>query len=98
MYSCFLALGFFGCSRWRSPPADLLHEREKIADSPVFGDLAVAHSHHVDAFKMNFAMSWRNAEKRSFMRAVIRFVCRHPVAIGQLPMDLRMKVGKSLRI
>jgi hypothetical protein len=41
-----------------------LHEREKIADSPVVGDPAVAHSHHVDAFKMNFAMSWRNAEKR----------------------------------
>src|SRR5262245_42923495 len=43
---------------------------------------------------MNLAVRWSDAEKRSFMRAVVCFVSRYPVDIGQLPMDLRMKVGE----
>src|SRR6185436_8038069 len=78
----------------RNPSADLLHKRQKIADTPMVDDLAVAHPHRVDAFKMNLAVSWGDAKKWPFMRAVVRLVCRHPVTIGELLVNLRMKVGE----
>src|SRR5262245_65722346 len=57
-------------------------------------DLAVPDSHHVNAFKMDLAVSWGDAKKRPFVCAVVRLVCRHPVAVGDLPMDMCMKVGE----
>ena len=56
------------------------------------GDLAVLNAHDVDRFEMDHAVSWRNAKKPTFMRAVVSFVSRHSIAIGKLPVDLRMEV------
>jgi hypothetical protein len=78
--------------RWGNPAADLLHKRQKIADTPVVGDLAVLDAHDVHRLEVDLAVSWSDPKKRTFMRAVVRFVPCHPVAIGQLPVDLRMKV------
>ena len=60
------------------------------------GDLAVANAHHVDGLKVNFAVSWSDAEEISFMCSVVCLVRDHPVAIGKLPMDLWVKVGKCV--
>src|SRR6266481_4735526 len=60
------------------------------------GDLAVANAHHVDSLKVNFAVSWSDAEEISFICSVVCLVRDHPVAIGKLPMDLWMKVGKCV--
>jgi len=60
------------------------------------GDLAVANAHHVDGLKVNFAVSWSDAEKISFVCSVVCLVRDHPVAIGKLPMDLWVKVGKCV--
>ena len=60
------------------------------------GDLAVADAHHVDSLEVNFAVSWSDAEEISFMCSIIRLVRDHPIAIGELPMDLWMKVGESV--
>ena len=78
----------------RGPSAELLHEGEEIGHSPVFGDLAVTHPHDVDRLELNLAASWRHAQEFSPVRAVISLVRRHAVAIGELPMDLGMKVGE----
>src|SRR5262249_7064042 len=67
-------------------------KRQKIADAPVVGDLAVLDTHDVDRLEMNLAMSWCDSKKWPFMRAVIRFVCRYPIAVRKLPVDLCMKV------
>jgi hypothetical protein len=80
--------------RRRNPPADLLHQRQKIAYSPVVGDLAVLDAHDIDRVEVYSAVSWSDSEKRPFMRAVVRLVGCHSIAIGKLPVDLRMKVRK----
>jgi hypothetical protein len=41
---------------------------------------------------VNLAVSWSNAKEMIFMRAVVRLLCRHPVTVGELPVDLRTKV------
>jgi hypothetical protein len=73
-----------------------LHQREKIPDAPVVGDLAVADAHHVDRLEVNFAVSWSDAEEISFMCSVVCLVRDHPIAIGELPMDLWVKVGECV--
>src|SRR5262249_52127920 len=80
--------------RWGRASADLLHERQQIADSPMVCDLAVPHAHHVNGFEMNVAMSRRNSEEWAIVGAVIGFVSSHTIAIRELPMNLRMKVRK----
>ena len=35
------------------PSADLLHEREQVSYPPVFGDLAVLDTHHINRLEMN---------------------------------------------
>ncbi len=62
----------------------------------MLGDPAVADAHHVDGLKVNFAVSWSDAEKISFVCSVVCLVRDHPVAIGKLPMDLWVKVGKCV--
>src|SRR5215470_7940710 len=86
----------FQCSyfRWWSPSTNLLHEREKITHAPVIGYFAVLHAHDIDRLEVNFAMGWSDAEERSFMRPVVGLVGNHTISIGNLPVDLRMKVGK----
>jgi len=64
----------------------------------VVGDLAVADAHHVDSLEVNFAVSWSDAEEISFMCSVVCLVSDHAVAIGELPMDLWMKVGEASRM
>jgi len=61
----------------------------------VVGDFAVADAHHVDSLKVNFAVSWSDAEEISFMCSVVCLVSDYAVAIGELPMDLW---GKASRI
>src|SRR6516225_9313342 len=56
------------------------------------GDFAVLHTHDVDRLEMDFSVSWSDAEKWSLVSAVVRLVRRHSVAIGKLPVDLRMKI------
>src|SRR6266403_5610889 len=80
----------------RSASADLLHEGKEIADSPVVGDLAVPDTHHIDTLEVNSAMGWSDAEERSFMRPGVGLVGNHTISIGQLPVDLRVKVGKCV--
>src|SRR5215467_10094008 len=58
------------------------------------GYLAVLHAHDIDRLEVNFAMGWRDAEERSFMRPVVGLVGRHAISIGKLPMDLRVEVGE----
>src|SRR4029077_2489648 len=41
-------------------------------------------------------MSWSDAEEISFMCSVVCLVRDDPVAIGKLPMDLWVKVGKCV--
>ena len=58
------------------------------------GDFSVMHTHDIDRLEMDFAVSWSDAKKWSFVCAVVRLVRRHSVAVGKLPVDLRVKVGK----
>jgi hypothetical protein len=58
------------------------------------GDLAALHPHDVDGLELNFTARGRHAEEFAPMRSVIRFVSRHAVTIGKLPMDVGVKVGK----
>ena len=51
------------------------------------GDLAVLDTHDVDSLEVNLAVSWGDAKEMTFMRAIVRLVCRHPVTIGELPVD-----------
>ena len=80
--------------RW-NPPSDLLHKRQKIAHSPVVGDLGVLDTHDIDSLEVNLAVSWSDAKEVTFMCAVVRLVCRHAVTISELPVDLRMKVREG---
>jgi len=78
----------------RNPTADLLHGRQEIADTPVVGDLAVLDAHYIDRLEVGLAVSGSDPRKPSLMRAVVGFVRRHAVAIGELPVDPHMKVRK----
>jgi len=42
-----------------------LHQGKQIADSPVIRDPTVLHAHHINAFKMNFAMRRNDPEERA---------------------------------
>jgi hypothetical protein len=61
----------------------------------MLNDLAVAHAHDVDSLELNFAHGRRHAQEVSLVDPVISLVRRHAVAIGDLPMDVGVKVGKS---
>src|SRR6188768_1816403 len=76
------ALRSIGARRDRQS-VELLHKGEKISHTPVVGDLSLPDAHHINTLEMNLAVSWSDAEKRSLVRAVVRLVCRHPVAIGE---------------
>ena len=69
-------------------------EGEEIGHAPVLGDLAVAYAHDIDGLELNFAAGRRHAKEFSSVRPVIGLVRRHAVAIGNLPMDVGVKVGK----
>src|SRR5215468_2881827 len=58
------------------------------------GDPAVLDTHDVDRLEMDFSVSWSDAEKRTFVSAAVRLVRCHSVAVGELPVDLRIKVRK----
>src|SRR5215469_15355743 len=83
------------CFCRRSPPTDLLHKRQKIADSPVVGDLAILDAHDIDCLEMNLAMSWSDSKEWPLMSAIVGLVSSHSIAISKLPMDLRMKVREG---
>src|SRR5215475_15884829 len=51
-------------------------------------------SHDVDRLEVDFAVSWSDAKKGTFVSTVIRLVCCHSVTVRKLPVDLCMKVGK----
>ena len=55
------------------------------------GDLAALDAHHIDCLEVDLAVSWSDPKKRPFMRAAVRFVRRHSIAVGKLPVDLRVK-------
>src|SRR5262249_13057392 len=58
------------------------------------GDFALLDTHDVNRLEMDFSVSWSDAKKGPFVSAVVRLVRSHPVTVGKLPVDLRMKVGK----
>ena len=72
----------------RNPTADLLHKRQKIADTPVVRDLAVLDVHNVNRLEVDPPVSWSDPKKQPFMRAIVRFVSYDSSAIGKLPVDL----------
>jgi len=78
----------------RNPAGDPLHMREKTADTPVVGDLAVLDAHDIERLAADPAASWSDAEEMTFLRAAVGLVRRHPVTVRELPVDLRMKVRK----
>jgi hypothetical protein len=61
----------------------------------MLSDLAVAHAHDVDSLELNFATRRRRAQEFSPVGPVIGLVRCHAVAIGDLPMDVGVKVGKG---
>src|SRR5262249_39076957 len=69
---------------------------EKIAHSPVVGDLTALYAHDVDSFKMNPAVSWIDSEELPFMRSRVGFVRYNPIPIAELPVDLCVKIGECL--
>ena len=56
------------------------------------GDLAVLDAHDIDGLEVHLAVGWSDPQESPFMCAVVGFVRRHAIAIGKLPVDLRMKV------
>ena len=58
----------------------------------MIGDLAVLDAHDIHCFEVNLAMRWGNSKKRTFMCAVVRFIRRDSIAIGELPVDFGTKV------
>jgi hypothetical protein len=78
---------------WRDGPgAELLHEGEKVRHPPMFGNLAVVHSHDVHGFKVDFSAGWRYTQECSLVRSIIGLVSRHKLSIGDLPMNIRMEI------
>jgi hypothetical protein len=63
----------------------------------MLSDLAVAHAHDIDSLELNFATRRRRAQEFSPVGPVIGLVRCHAVAIGDLPMDVGVKVGKAAR-
>jgi hypothetical protein len=43
--------------------ADLLHERQRVGNSPVLGDLAVLDTDNVDPAEFNISTRWRNSHE-----------------------------------
>src|ERR1700756_5622698 len=78
----------------QSPPADLLHKRQKVCDSPMIGDLSVLYAHHVHSFKLDFAVARRDSVERAFVSPVIRFKGDYAIAVSKLPVDFGAKVRK----
>jgi hypothetical protein len=72
-------------------------KRQKIADTPVVGDLAVLNAHDIDRLEMDLSVRWSHPKKRPFMRAVICLVGCHSIAVDELPVDLCMKVTPEAR-
>src|SRR5438477_12510570 len=75
---------------------ELLHNREEIGYTPMISDLAVAHSHDINSFVVNFSTRWRHTEKHSMVRSMIRFIGRHQLAVRGLPMDICVKIGQCV--
>ena len=57
-------------------------------------DFAALDTHDIDGLEMDFTVSWGDAKKRPFVSAVVPLVRYHSVTIGELPVDLRTKVGE----
>src|SRR5713226_597449 len=74
--------------------AKLLHKRQKIRDPPMVGDLAVAYAHDVYGLELDLAPCRRQSPECPFMCTVVGFIRCHAIAIGNLPMDLRVKIRK----
>ena len=57
-------------------------------------DLTIAHSHSIDGFEMDFATSRRDPQECALVGSMIGLVSCHEVAVGGLPMDFGVEVGK----
>src|SRR4051794_23906350 len=60
----------------------------------MLSDLAILDAHGIDGFELDIPARCRNAEERAFVGAVIRLERRDHIAVGGLPVDDGMKVGK----
>jgi hypothetical protein len=69
-----------------------MHQREKIRHTPMFGDLAVMHSHDIHGFKVDSSAGRLNTQECSLLRSMLRLVSRHHLTVGCLPMDLFVEI------
>ena len=82
--------------RRRSPAPNLLHERQKISDAPMIGDLSMLHAHDINRLKLNLAVGGSDSEERALVGAVIRLVGRDAIAIRELQVDLGVEIREGL--
>jgi hypothetical protein len=78
-------------SRWARRRA-AAYKGEKICHTAMLGDLAVAHSHDVDGFKVDSSTGRRPPKECSLVRSMIRLVSRHKLSVGGLPMDICVEI------
>src|SRR5207245_9062808 len=74
----------------------VLCERREIRDAPVVGDLAVAYAHDVYGLEVDLAPGRRQSPECPFVCAMVRFIRCHSIAVGDLPMDLCVKIRKCV--
>ena len=55
---------------------------------------AVAYAHDVYGLELDLAPCRRQSPECPFMCAVVRFIRCHTIAVGYLPVDLRVKIRK----
>src|SRR5207245_11720115 len=58
----------------------------------MLGDLAVAHSHDVDGFKLDFSTGRRHTQECSLVCSMIRLISRHEISVGDLPVDICVEI------
>ena len=80
--------------RWNN--AELLHQAEMIAYSPMRGELAIFDGEDVDIVENNLLAGRRDTHEIAQVGAVEDFVRHHPVAFSQLLLNLEAQVGESV--
>jgi hypothetical protein len=75
--------------------AELLHQGEKVRNSPMLGDLSLAYAHDINGFEVDQSAGWRHAKEWSLVCSVICLVGRYQAAVGGLVMNVCMKIKKG---
>lgn len=75
--------------------AELLHQGEKVRDSPMFGDLSLAYVHDINGFEVDQSAGWRHAKEWSLVCSMICLIGYHQAAVGRLLMNICMKIREG---